>query len=201
MYIVAGLGNPDSKYAGTRHNIGFMMLDHLAEKHSLSFVDSKWQASMIKTLLWNESIILFKPETYMNLSGTAVAALANYYKVEAEKIVVIHDDLDLRLGRVRITAGGGDGGHKGIRSIIKSLGTKSFSRVRIGIGRPVLPISADKYVLSKFDSEELKVINQQLTLLEEGLQLLVEKGIEVAMNIINPVDRQPSLTDKDAKGL
>jgi len=198
MFLLAGLGNPGSKYTGTRHNIGFMMLDYLASKYNLTFVDSKYQASQVKTVLWQSSMILLKPETYMNLSGTAVAAMANFFKIENTNIFVVHDDLDLELGRIRISAGGGDGGHKGIRSIISSLGTKDFTRLRIGIGRPALPIPPERYVLSKFDAEELALIEQQLPLAEEGLQLLVKEGVTAAMNGINPKVRQDSRPAKNA---
>jgi len=198
MFLLAGLGNPGSKYAGTRHNIGFMMLDYLASKYNLTFVDSKYQARQVKTVLWHASMILLKPETYMNLSGTAVAATANFFKIENTNIFVIHDDLDLEFGRIRVSAGGGDGGHKGIRSIISSLGTNDFPRVRIGIGRPALPIPPERYVLSKFDAEELAVIKQQLPLAEEGLQLLVKEGVTAAMNEVNPKMRQVSRPDNNA---
>jgi len=198
MFLLAGLGNPGSKYTGTRHNIGFMMLDYLASKYNLTFVDSKYQARQVKTVLWHASMILLKPETYMNLSGTAVAAMANFFKIENTNIFVVHDDLDLELGRIRISAGGGDGGHKGIRSIISSLGTKEFTRLRIGIGRPALPIPPERYVLSKFDAEELALIEQQLPLAEEGLQLLVKEGVTAAMNGINPKVRQVSRPPKNA---
>ncbi len=190
MFLLAGLGNPGGKYAGTKHNIGFMMLDYLASRYNLTFVNSKYEASQVKTVLWGAPFILLKPETYMNLSGTAVAGVANFYKIESDKIIVVHDDLDLELGRIRISTGGGDGGHKGIRSIISSIGTKDFPRVRIGIGRPVLPIPPEKYVLSNFAADELATIDHQFPRVEEGLQLLVRDGAAAAMNVVNPKVRQ-----------
>jgi PTH1 family peptidyl-tRNA hydrolase len=197
MYLLAGLGNPGSKYAGTRHNIGFMVLDYLAAKNDLSFVDSKCKAVQVRTVLWQEPVILLKPETFMNLSGDAVISLANYYKIEVDRVIVIHDDLDLDLGRIRISAGGGDGGHKGIRSIISCLGSRDFPRIRMGIGRPALPIPPEKYVLSKFDPDELKLLNHQLPLVEEGLQLFIQEGITAAMNVVNPKDRQALKADEN----
>ncbi len=199
MFLLVGLGNPGSQYNGSRHNIGFMMLDYLAAHKNLAFVDSKWQALQVKTVLWQESAILLKPQTFMNLSGTAVAALANYYKIEADRVVVVHDDLDLELGRIRIAAGGGDGGHKGIRSIISSLGTRDFPRIKVGIGRPSLPIPPDKYVLSKFDQDELDLISRQLPVIEEGLQLLVQDGIAAAMNAVNSKMRQDAKADENSR--
>lgn len=197
MFLLAGLGNPGSKYAGTRHNIGFMMLDYLASRYNLTFVHSKYEASQVKTVLWGEPFILLKPETYMNLSGTAVAGVANFYKIESEKIIVVHDDLDLELGRIRISTSGGDGGHKGIRSIISSIGTKDFPRVRIGVGRPALPIPPEKYVLSNFAADELAVIDRQFLLAEKGLQLLVKDGATAAMNVVNSKVRQVNRPDKN----
>ena len=199
MFLLVGLGNPGSQYNGSRHNIGFMMLDYLAAHKNLAFVDSKWQALQVKTVLWQESAILLKPQTFMNLSGTAVAALANYYKIEADRVVVVHDDLDLELGRIRIAAGGGDGGHKGIRSIISSLGTRDFPRIKVGIGRPSLPIPPDKYVLSKFDQDELDLISRQLPVIEEGLQLLVQGGIAAAMNAVNSKIQQDAKADENGR--
>lgn len=199
MFLLVGLGNPGSQYNGSRHNIGFMMLDYLAAHKNLAFVDSKWQALQVKTVLWQESAILLKPQTFMNLSGTAVAALANYYKIEADRVVVVHDDLDLELGRIRIAAGGGDGGHKGIRSIISSLGTRDFPRIKVGIGRPSLPIPPDKYVLSKFDQDELDLISRQLPVIEEGLQLLVQDGIAAAMNAVNSKIQQDAKADENGR--
>jgi PTH1 family peptidyl-tRNA hydrolase len=197
MFLLAGLGNPGSKYTGTRHNVGFMVLDYLAARHNLTFVDSKWQALQARTTLWQESVILFKPETFMNRSGTAVSSLVNYYKIKPGNVIIIHDDLDLELGRIRITSGGGDGGHKGIRSIINSLGTREFPRLKFGIGRPTAPIPPEKYVLSKFDATELELIKLQLPLVEEGLQLLVGEGVTAAMNAVNPKLRQAIKTDKN----
>jgi len=199
MFLLVGLGNPGSQYDGSRHNIGFMVLDYLAAQNDLAFVDSKWQALQVRTVLWQESAILLKPQTFMNLSGTAVSALANYFKIEADRVIVVHDDLDLGLGRIRIAAGGGDGGHKGIRSIISSLGTRDFPRMRVGIGRPSLPIPPDKYVLSKFDQDELELINHQIPSIEEGLQLLVQDGIAAAMNAVNSKVRQDAKADENGR--
>lgn len=129
MYLIIGLGNPGQHYAGTRHNIGFMMLDYIAEKNNLTFLDSKWNALVSKAVVWDESLVLLKPQTFMNLSGTAVAQAVNFYKLQPANIIVIHDDLDMEFGRLKIVSGGGDGGHKGIRSIIEHLGTKNFPRI------------------------------------------------------------------------
>jgi PTH1 family peptidyl-tRNA hydrolase len=185
MYLIAGLGNPGQQYAGTRHNIGFMMLDHFAEKNNLTFTDSKWKALVSKAVIWDESVVLLKPQTFMNLSGMAVAQAVNFYKLQPANIIVIHDDLDMEFGRLKIVSGGGDGGHKGIRSIIEHLGTKNFPRIKIGIGRPPTPVPPDKYVLSTFNSEEKKMIEQKMSLVIEGLRVSLQQGISAAMTFIN----------------
>ena len=185
MYLIAGLGNPGQQYAGTRHNIGFMMLDHFAEKNNLTFTDSKWKALVSKAVVWDESVVLLKPQTFMNLSGMAVAQAVNFYKLQPANIIVIHDDLDMEFGRLKIVSGGGDGGHKGIRSIIEHLGTKNFPRIKIGIGRPPTPVPPDKYVLSTFNSEEKKMIEQEMSLVFEGLRVSLQRGISAAMTFIN----------------
>jgi len=119
LYLLVGLGNPGERYSTTRHNVGFIFLDYLAERLSLVFKRSKWQALQARAMLWNTPVLLVKPETYMNLSGEAVGAISRYYQVPAERVIVVHDDLDLPQGRVKIVAGRGAGGHTGIISIIK----------------------------------------------------------------------------------
>lgn len=186
MYLIVGLGNPGSDYARTRHNVGFLFVDYLAERHGLSFAASKWQAQVASAKLWGSSLVLVKPETFMNRSGMAVARIAAYYKVAPEHIVVIHDDLDMPAGRVKILADRGAGGHNGIRSLISQLGAKDFPRIKVGIGRPPqngMPV--EKYVLANFSSEEADRVQAVFPRIEEGLQLMVEKNIAAAMNLIN----------------
>lgn len=185
MFIIAGLGNPGQQYRNTRHNVGFILLDYLAEKHKLILTPSKWQALTVKTLIWNVPVLLLKPETFMNSSGNAVAAAAHYYHLPPEKILVVHDDLDIEFSRLKLVAGGGDGGHKGIKSIIEHLGTKDFPRLKIGIGRPKLPIPPEKYVLGKFDPEEKQIIAQKMAGAAEGIRVFLQAGISAAMSILN----------------
>lgn len=185
MYLIVGLGNPGLQYVGTRHNVGFMLLDYLAQKSNVSFTESKWKALMAKTVMWNESVILLKPETFMNASGTAVAAVAQYYKVPTDNLIVIHDDLDIPLGRIKIVSGGGAGGHKGVCSSIELLGTKDFPRIKIGIGRPDPLIPPDKYVLARFGPDEHEMITQKMAVVVEGIKVLVQQGISAAMNAVN----------------
>lgn len=185
MYLIAGLGNPGLQYADTRHNVGFMLLDYLAQGSNVSFTESKWKALIAKTIIWDESVVLLKPETFMNASGTAVAAVAQYYKLSTDNIIVIHDDLDIPLGRIKIVSGGGAGGHKGVRSSIEHLGTRNFSRVKIGIGRPSALIPPEKYVLARFGPDEHEVIEQRMAVVVEGIKILVQQGISAAMNAVN----------------
>jgi PTH1 family peptidyl-tRNA hydrolase len=186
MYLIVGLGNPGKQYAETRHNVGFMVLDYLAEKNNLTFTDSKWKASIVKAVAWDKSVILLKPETYMNLSGSAVTQAAHYYKIHSDNIIIIHDDLDMEFGRAKIVSGGGDGGHKGIRSIIEHLGTKNFPRLKIGIGRPPTPVLPEKYVLGKFDSDQKNILDQKMSILHDGIRIFMQQGIAAAMTVINP---------------
>jgi len=190
MHLIVGLGNPGQQYTGTRHNVGFMMLDYFAEKNNLTFTDSKWKALVSKAMVWNESVVLFKPETYMNLSGAAVAQAAHFYKLQPDDIIVIHDDLDMESGRIKAVSGGGDGGHKGIRSITEQLGTKDFPRIKIGIGRPPPPVSPEKYVLGKFDSAEKEMIEQKLSIVFEGIRIFLQQGIAAAMTLVNQRESQ-----------
>ena len=185
MYLIVGLGNPGSKYQQTRHNIGFQVLDELADAYNLSFRESKWQAEVVKAVIAGHQALLAKPETFMNESGRAVGAIASYYRIEPERIIVVHDDLDLELGRVKVVVNRGAGGHNGIISIIKHLGSKKFIRIRVGVGRPQTAIPISKYVLSKFNPEERGAVADKVRDIVGDVELIVDKGLTLAMNLIN----------------
>jgi len=185
LHLVVGLGNPGEKYALTRHNIGFQFLDFLASRHQLLFAQSKWQARIMRASLWGRSVLLAKPETYMNLSGQAVAALAGFFRVPPERILVVHDDIDLEVGRIRIVKARGAGGHNGIRSIIEHLGDRAFVRIRVGVGRPSGPVPVEHYVLSRFNTEESARISAVMERIETGVRLVLAEGPGPAMNAIN----------------
>lgn len=185
MYLLVGLGNPGSKYSGTRHNVGFMLLDYLARESGAGFTETRWKAMSAKTVISGITVIMLKPATFMNLSGSAVLQAAHFYKIEPAQIIVIHDDIDIELGRIKLVTGGGDGGHKGVRSVIEHLGTSDFPRLKIGIGRPGDFIPPDKYVLANFAPEELCVINQEMPHVIEGIKILLQQGISAAMNSLN----------------
>lgn len=185
MLLIVGLGNPGRKYNQTRHNIGFMVLDYLAAEAGAVFKESKWDADFVKTNLWSRSLLFAKPTSYMNLSGRPVSQIASYYQIPPEQIVVIHDDLDLDVGRVKIVCGRGAGGHNGIKSIIEHLGTREFIRIRVGIGRPQGQIPPASFVLSKFENDELAEVRQVFADIEQGIKLIEKDSVSAAMNFVN----------------
>jgi len=192
--LVAGLGNPGRKYKETRHNIGFWVVDRLAEQASLTFKEARVPAKyqIADALLWGQKIFLLKPLEYMNKSGEPVKLLSSYYGITPEDILVVHDDLDISLGRLKFVRSGGHGGHNGIRSIIERLATKNFPRLKIGIGRPPQNIPADRYVLSRFSPQEREVVEEIIDLSVKGIEEFVRNGIDSAMNKFNGIEVTPS---------
>ncbi len=189
-FIIAGLGNPGSKYDNTRHNVGFIVLDALAQGLGFTFGAEKWQAHARKVTLWGAQIVFLKPTTFMNLSGQAVSRYADFYKVPVDHILVIHDDLDMCSGRVKLVKGGGAGGHNGIRSLVQCLGGNDFFRLKIGIGRPgqsdthpSMPV--EKYVLASLSSDESKILKNRIHSIEQGLEYLISDGSAKAKNLLN----------------
>ena len=188
--LIVGLGNPGSKYELTRHNAGFLALDNFADRHGLSLNSEKWQGEFCRDRLAGSRILLVKPQTFMNRSGECVVRFADFYKIEPTSILIVHDDLDLPFGRIKVVARGGAGGHNGIRSIISHLGTSEFARLKIGIGRPERDengqgVPVDRYVLSGFSAQELSVFNELLPQVEEAIELFVDQGVEACMNRMN----------------
>lgn len=188
MFLVVGLGNPGEKYHNTRHNVGFYFLDSLAGRLGVDFSATKWQALAVKAICCRVPVLLVKPQTYMNLSGNALAAAASYYKIPPAKIIVIHDDLDMPLGRVKIVVNRGAGGHNGIRSIISHFGKNDFVRIKVGIGRPDSPMPVDRYVLTKMNQDEMSCVAELNDVIYDAISLLVADGVEKAMNKINSMD-------------
>lgn len=189
MLLIVGLGNPGQKYDQTRHNIGFMVLDYLAEEAGAVFKESKWDAEFAKTNLWSSPLLLAKPTSYMNLSGRPVNLIASYYQIIPKQIVVIHDDLDLDVGRVKIVCGRGAGGHNGIKSIIEHLGTREFIRIRVGIGRPQGQMPPASFVLSRFEKDELVDIKHVFSYIGQGIKLIQNDSLSAAMNFINGIGK------------
>ena len=179
--IIVGLGNPGRKYAGHRHNVGFQCLEHLAEAWGLSFSKRKHKALLAQGQIAGLKAILAKPQTFMNLSGQAVERMARFYKVPPENILVIYDDLDLPVGKIRLRPDGGSGGHKGMKSIIEHLGSNGFPRLRVGIGRPTHGDPVD-YVLSNFAPDEQIVMEQAYERAVSAVELWLTEDIVAAMN-------------------
>jgi PTH1 family peptidyl-tRNA hydrolase len=184
-WLIVGLGNPGRKYAGNRHNAGFHVVDSLAATDDLSFDQRRNRAYLAHGHIEGVRVILAKPQTYMNLSGEAVGALARFYKVRPERILVIFDDLDLPLGSLRLRPKGGAGGHKGMASIIAHLNTHDFPRVRIGIGRPPGRMPPETYVLQDFRENEKQIMQQTYEKAVDAIQMAVCDSFEMAMNRFN----------------
>lgn len=185
MKLIIGLGNVGGKYTFTRHNVGFMLVDKIALDNGVTFKDnSKLKSLITKFYKDGEEYMLVKPTTYMNLSGEAMRAVIDYYKINPKDMIVIFDDLSLDIGKIRFRANGSDGGHNGIKSIIKHLGSKDFTRLKIGIG-PQPPIPAEAFVLQNFESDKLDTLKEVLTRSEEAVFYYFENGIEKTQNTYN----------------
>ncbi|MBE9537142.1 MAG: aminoacyl-tRNA hydrolase [Proteobacteria bacterium] len=185
MKLIAGLGNPGSKYAMTRHNVGFMVADLLAERHGINIGKEKKRSETGKGMIGGTPIVITKPLTFMNLSGEAIAPLAAYLDIGVEDIIVIHDDLDLEFGRIKIKAGGGHGGHNGLKSLISHLNGREFTRIRMGIGKPVAGGDVSSYVLSQFSAEEKKELINLIEHAADAVENIISKGADRAMNSFN----------------
>ena len=188
--LIVGLGNPGAQYERTRHNAGFIALDYFAGKNGLDIRTEKMLGQYCSARLSGRKVLLLKPMTYMNRSGDCVYAFTQYFGVNPDNLLVLHDDLDLDNGRIKMVRGGGAGGHNGIRSLVSQLGTSDFARLKIGISHPrsreeTAAIPVERFVLSGFSAEEWDVFQENLDLVAKGVGLFIEKGISSAMNIIN----------------
>lgn len=181
MKLLVGLGNIGKKYEFTRHNLGFMVLDSLARKNDLDNEwrqEDKFESTILSFTHMNESYTLLKPSTFMNNSGHAVQSFASYYRIPPEEILVIYDDISLPIGTLRVRSEGSAGGHNGVKSIIESLGSDKFIRMRLGIGENQESISTEDYVLSSFHPSEKKEIEKVIEKATENILLMMENGIE-----------------------
>jgi len=185
VLLVVGLGNPGDAYVKTRHNAGFMVLDEVAESFSISIEKKKFYALFGRGLIEDSEVILAKPMAFMNLSGIPVQKILNYFKIPFEDMLVIHDDIDLAFGRLQIKENGGHGGHKGLKSIIETVGGNNFVRLRIGIGRSEEKIDVANYVLSKFSTNEKKLLDTITKRARDAVVATTCKGAKKAMNIFN----------------
>lgn len=184
-FLLIGLGNPGREYKDSRHNIGFMLIDHLTVRLNAHGMKLQSKAIVISTHYEERKLILAKPQTYMNLSGQSVQGLLHFYKVPFENLLVAHDDLDLPFGAIRIRPGGGPGGQRGMASTIEKLGTKDFPRLRLGIGRPPGRMDPKDYVLQNFSKEDIKLLPEILDRSADAALIFVTQGLNKVMNQFN----------------
>jgi len=183
--LVVGLGNPGNTYKRTRHNVGFMVLDQIAEDFSIALVKQKFDTVFGRGSVDGVEVVLAKPMAFMNRSGPQVQKIARYYRILSEDMLVVHDDIDLAFGRIKIKEKGGDGGHKGVRSIIDAFGGGDFVRLRIGVGRPEAGINAADHVLGKFSLKEKKVLHRIITEARDAVVTILCKGAKEGMDRFN----------------
>jgi PTH1 family peptidyl-tRNA hydrolase len=185
MKVIVGLGNPGGSYARSRHNVGFRVLDQLAERHRLRFSRRQFKSQVAGGEIGDERVLLMKPQTYMNLSGEAVRRARRELRVELEEFLVVYDDLDLAVGRLRVAASGGAGGHHGVESIIEALGGKGFPRIRVGVGRPGNRSANVDYLLDSLTTEEASTLSASIARAADAAEVALCNGISAAMNRFN----------------
>jgi len=185
LKLIVGLGNPGARYRFTRHNFGFLVLDQLAEDHEIKLAQTGFDALWGKGMIEGNSVLLAKPQTFMNLSGKSVRKLTDFFKIVVEDVLVVHDDLDLPFGAIRLKAGGGQGGHKGLISIHDALCRPEFQRVRLGIGKPAQRSAVEHYVLQPFTESEMRFLSRIITVACTAMGEVISSGIKAAMNNYN----------------
>ena len=189
MWLIVGLGNPGDKYKNNRHNIGFMAVDSIADDKQASF-KSKFQGEIAEIRVGGDKVILLKPQTYMNESGRSVGAAAKFYKIPPKNIIVLHDELDIKAGEIRMKCGGGNAGHNGLKSMQAHLGTADFWRIRMGIGRPENKNQVSNYVLSDFAKAESQIVEDMIDFISDSYGKLVENGAESYMKDVNAFSKK-----------
>lgn len=185
MYLIVGLGNPGTQYSGTRHNVGFMVLDALADKYRISVDTKKHKGLVGKGMIGTEKVVLLKPQTFMNLSGESVREAMDFYKIDPENILVIYDDISLKPGQLRLRGKGSAGGHNGIKNIILHMKTQEFPRVKVGVGEKPSRMDLADYVLSHFQGEDKKAVETAIPEAVNAVELFLAEGMDVAMNRFN----------------
>ncbi|MEV4254424.1 aminoacyl-tRNA hydrolase [Spirillospora sp. NPDC049652] len=185
LWLVVGLGNPGPSYAGNRHNAGFMVLDVLGGRVGGKFKSHKARADVLEGRLAGVRVVLAKPRSYMNESGGPVKALRDFYKVPVERTIVVHDELDIPYGAIRLKKGGGDNGHNGLRSITKSLGDREYLRVRFGVGRPPGRMDAADFVLKDFSPTERKELDLNAERAGDAVEAMLTDGLDAAQNVFH----------------
>ena len=185
MYIIAGLGNPGKKYENTRHNMGFLAVDLLAEKYDIRIDKIKFKALVGEGRIAGQKVLLVKPQTFMNLSGQSIVEIMNFYKEDVENLIVIYDDISLEPGKIRIRKKGSAGGHNGIKNIIAQLGTQNFQRVKVGVGEKPKGWDLADYVLGHFSKEDRGLVDDALKRVAGAVELMVQGEVDQAMNQFN----------------
>lgn len=183
MYLVAGLGNPGREYEGTRHNVGFEVIDHLSRSLGIEVSRIKFKGLMGDANIAGERVIFLKPSTFMNLSGISISEAASFYKIPVQNIIIVYDDISIDFGRIRIRPSGSDGGHNGMKSIIYQLGSDDFPRIRVGIGGPDKNLVS--YVLGRFKEEEVKSLPEIMDTASAAVLEIIQNGVQSAMNKYN----------------
>ena len=199
MKLIVGLGNLSAKYDGTRHNVGFEVVDEFARRLGLVFESSPTKAVMARAKVGRGHLILAKPLTFMNLSGQAVGELSRYYHIAVQDLLMVTDDINLTLGQLRARAGGSDGGHNGLRSVIEFLGTEQVPRLRVGIGRGDLQRELSDHVLDRFKNTELQTIKDAIIKAADAAELFADQGIEAVMNRFNRSNVKSDLLENESK--
>ena len=185
MYLIVGLGNPESEYAHTRHNMGFDTINELAKNNNINITKTKFKALYETGIIQNEKVILLKPQSYMNLSGEAIKEARDFYNVKPEEIIVIYDDIDIEKGKIKLRKKGGPGSHNGMKSVVQELSTTDFIRIRVGIGQPEFKSDMINYVIGKVPEEEQKILQQGTKKAAEAIEEILKNGIDIAMNKFN----------------
>lgn len=185
MYLIVGLGNPEPEYSKTRHNMGFDVINKLADKYQIDVKSKKWKGIYGKGIIENEKVILLKPQTFMNLSGESIREVMNFYNLENQDIIIIYDDMDIEKGEIKVRKTGGPGSHNGMKSVIENLSNSRFKRVRVGIGKPQEKTDMINYVIGKVPKEELEVLDKGTEKAKEAVIEIIKNGIDSAMNKFN----------------
>lgn len=185
MYIIVGLGNPEPEYSNTRHNMGFDVINKLAQKNNISLNRSKYNAIYGTGIIGNEKVILIKPQTFMNNSGESVVEFVRFYKENLDKLMVIYDDMDTEVGKIRIRAKGGSGSHNGMKSMVNMLNSEEFPRIRVGIGKPKNEFDRIDYVIGNIPDDEYIELQSGQLLAAEAVEYWIKNGIDNAMNKFN----------------
>lgn len=185
MYLIVGLGNPESEYEKTRHNMGFCVINKIAKEFSIDITKNKFNALYGTGIINGQKIILLKPQTYMNLSGSAVVDFIDFYKLDLENLVVIYDDVDVEIGSIRIRKKGSPGSHNGMKSIVNMLQSEEFTRIRVGIGKPEHSNDMINYVIGKINDEEQEKLEPGIDMAKQATIELIKNGVDSAMNKFN----------------